>query len=289
MGNLTAVTIKDRTMRFNYDQLNRLTEIVTLDGKRLSYHYQDGEPDLRLQMDHHSGRNLSERMTSGLTFSSGLELIKNRTEGNSFGVVRFDQAMIDYRLASEFGVMLPDAVQESAMARIRVMGLGESTFEAKKSFDAPSNVMFIPAEYWAVNCCPGCPNPLLDCSLCEPGGGGGGDPQGACCLDASTGNCVQKTAAECSSLGGTYYGDGTTCGAGINWQCCPNKKVMDDMVECPNGDGTVTICPNPRVLEDPDKGFYVDVYGVTSCNKPNGQPCVNVQILWNMYRCASHS
>jgi YD repeat-containing protein len=171
MGNLTAVTIKDATLRFTYDRLNRLTEIVTLDGKRLSYHYQDGEPDLRLQMDHHSGRTVSERITSGLTFSSGLELLRNRTEGSAWGVVRFDRVMVDYRLTSELGVALPDAVPASAVARIRVMELRETAYENKKRFDAPSNVLFIPAEYWAVNCCPGCPNPLLDCPLCEPGGG----------------------------------------------------------------------------------------------------------------------
>jgi hypothetical protein len=66
-------------------------------------------------MDHHTGRNGSERVTSGLTFSSGLELLRNRTESSAFGVVRFDWAMIDYRLQSELGVVLPDAVPASAI------------------------------------------------------------------------------------------------------------------------------------------------------------------------------
>jgi hypothetical protein len=140
----------------------------------------EGEPDLRVRMNHHSGRTVSERITSGLTFSSGLELLRNRTEGSAWGVVRFDRAMMDYQLASGFGMMLPDAMQESAIARMRIVGLGESTPEAKKSFDAPSNVMFIPVEYWAVNCCPPCPgsnceycDQFLDPNCpCEPTGGG---------------------------------------------------------------------------------------------------------------------
>ena len=56
------------------------------------------------------------------------------------------------------------------------MGLGEAG-NNKKTFDAPSNVLFIPAEYWAVNCCI-CPelcvlcDQLLDPNCgCEPGGG----------------------------------------------------------------------------------------------------------------------
>jgi hypothetical protein len=137
-------------------------------------------------MDQHSGRTLSERISSGLTFSSGLELLKNRTEGNALGVVRFDRAMLDYRLTSELGVMLPGAVLESTLARIRMWGLGDSTYEAKKTFDAPSNVLFIPAEYGAVNCCSPCDpcgeyyckyKPLnYHCPPCypDPGGGGGG-------------------------------------------------------------------------------------------------------------------
>lgn len=91
-------------------------------------------------------------------------------------MVRYDRAMLDYRLTSDDGVVLPEAVAASAIARLRVMGVGESTPAAKKTFDAPSNIMFIPAEYWAVNCCPpGCaPIYSRQCSFCDPVGGGGG-------------------------------------------------------------------------------------------------------------------
>jgi len=86
-----------------------------------------------VQLNQHTGRNLSERITSGLTFNSGHELLKNRTEGNAFGVVRFDRAMMDHRLASDDGVVLPDAVVASVIARIRIMQVGESTSGAKKT------------------------------------------------------------------------------------------------------------------------------------------------------------
>ncbi len=41
--------------------------------------------------------------------------------------------------------------------------------------------------------------------------GGGGDPSGACCVGTS---CTYVTAADCSSSGGKYQGDGSTCSAG---------------------------------------------------------------------------
>jgi YD repeat-containing protein len=179
LGNVASVTAGDKTTRYTYDRLNRLMDIVTPDGKRLQYRYRDGEPDIRLQMDHHAGRVISERVTSGQTFSWGLELLRNRTEGVSWGLVRFDRAMLDYRLPSEFGVVLPDRVQEQTVARIRVMEVGPSGDKEKQAFDAPSNGMFIPAEYWAVNCCPECPFGDDTCHfLCDLDGGGG--PPGDC-------------------------------------------------------------------------------------------------------------
>jgi hypothetical protein len=176
---------------------HRLTEIVAPDG--------------RLQMDHHSGRNVSERITSGLTFGSGPELLRNRTEANAFGAVRWDRAMVDYRLASDDGVVLPDAVVASTIGRVRVMGLGEAG-KQKQAFDAPSNVMFIPAEYWAVNCCPGCPFGDDVCHyLCDldGGGGGGGCPYKA--VGAGTKTCAYW----CTSGGGTKVESGYW----ITWTC----------------------------------------------------------------------
>jgi len=278
------VTAGDQTTRFTYDRLNRLAEIVVPEGRRLHYSYRDGEPDLRLQMDHHTGRAFSERITSGLTFSSALELIKNRTEASTFGVVRFDRAMVDYRLASEFGVALPDAVAASAVARIRVMGLGEAG-NKKKTFDAPSNVLFIPAEYWAVNCCLPCGGgscfdciePIaLDC--CDPAGGGGA-PQGACCLDVTDGRCVETTFDDCTNRSGLWQGNGTHCGAAGGWPCCMNEGTVDDIVICTGGGPG---CYKPRLVRD--TGVWNYYYGTAYCNGADGTHCA-VQSLYVVIPC----
>jgi hypothetical protein len=125
--------------------------------------------------------NQATRLTTELAFSSELEDLKNRTEISTFGIVRFDRAMIDYRLSSEHGVVFRDAVAVSVVERIRVIEVGPSGDKEKQAFDAPSNVMFIPAEYWAVNCCPGCPFGDDVCHyLCDLDGGGGGGIDYSC-------------------------------------------------------------------------------------------------------------
>ena len=69
--------------------------------------------------------------------------------------------------------------------------------------------------------------------------GGGGDPTGACCVGS---NCSVMTQADCSSAGGSYNGDnsscsGDPCGGGggcpageiedCNGNCCPDYWVAD--------------------------------------------------------------
>jgi YD repeat-containing protein len=249
MGNLTSATTQDQTLRYSYDRLNRLTEIVTPEGRRLHYRYREGEPDLRLQMDHHTGRTLSERMTSGLTFSSGLELLKNRTEGSALGVIRFDTTMMDYRLASDDGVVLPDAVPASAMARIRVMDLGQSAQENKKTFDAPSNVLFIPAEYWAVNCCI-CGFDLCF-FVCEPGA----DPCQSCCTNCNTSHAICNNtalavliAAEAACAAGVCTTQGPDSPACI---ACLSAALAVYLIQMENCDLQLQNCKNSCAITHP--------------------------------------
>jgi YD repeat-containing protein len=213
MGNVTTAMVGNRTTRFTYDELNRLREVITADGKRLRYEYGEGEADIRLQMDHHSGQNVSERITSGLTFSSGWELLKNRTERRSLSVIRLDPAMGEYHLASDDGMVLSDAAAMSGMARIRVMDLGQSTSTQKNTFDAPSNVLFIPAEYWAVNCCPQCEG--VEGCMCMPDeeedeGGGWG-------LQCCSGRYwITEYCEDCLE---TYFVCAGDCVPGVNCTC----------------------------------------------------------------------
>ena len=58
----------------------------------------------------------------------------------------------------------------------------------------------------------------------------GGSSSGACCFLDET--CSVETAADCSTLGGSYQGDDTDCGSVI----CPLACLSDI-----NGDGTVNV------------------------------------------------
>ncbi len=159
-GNVTAFEEGEKITAFRYDGLNRLYEIHTPEGDRLSYRYADGEPDIRRRADSTTRWNPSSRITSGLTFGSALEVLHNRTVRSEFGLVRLDQAMVDYRLVSDWGVLLPDAEPLDALARMRIMPLAD---HGKDGFAMPSNVLFIPPEYASINCC----NPMW-CTTCSP-------------------------------------------------------------------------------------------------------------------------
>ena len=66
-----------------------------------------------------------------------------------------------------------------------------------------------------------------DCPDCE----GGGDPTGACCFGT---DCFETTQTECTSNGGEWAGDNTTCGANT----CGSPSTCDADV---NGDGNVDV------------------------------------------------
>ena len=101
---------------------------------------------------------------------------------------------------------------------------------------------YIPADYNCSECPAGVPI-WLNCDAFNCDGGdcecGGGDPTGACCIGSS---CSVMTSASCSSAGGSYLGDnsscsGDPCGGGggcpageiedCNGNCCPDFWVGD--------------------------------------------------------------
>jgi hypothetical protein len=127
-------------------------------------------------------------------------------------MVKFDRAMMDYRLSSEQGVVLPDVVAVSAVERIRVMELGESGVKDKNTFDAPSNVIFIPAEYWAVNCCP------EDELICEEGECVPCNPQQTFCEQCCAYQALlcEEALANCNSaVTSQYVEDLLNCATGV--------------------------------------------------------------------------
>jgi hypothetical protein len=111
--------------------------------------------------------------------------------------------------------------------------------------------------------------------------------KGACCLDASKGMCEQATKADCTAMGGFYHGDDTTCGAGIEWQCCPNETIKAMNKECITPGTGISVCQIFSIVSDPNKGGWVDTDGPElKCLYPDNSVCV-YYVLWTERYCGT--
>lgn len=168
-GNLVESREGERVVGFEYDALDRLTAVVTPTGQRLEYTYAPGEPSLIRQMDHYTGSAASLRRDTGWTFSASRELFGGRADFSQFGSVRFDDNLKRFTLSGPNGYEISTRAEEvdGPLSRLRLVVEGTHLHERQRDFQAPSNLMFLPAEYAAINCCPICAYGP-DAPPCEP-------------------------------------------------------------------------------------------------------------------------
>ncbi|MCH2152917.1 MAG: hypothetical protein MK089_06205 [Phycisphaerales bacterium] len=109
--------------------------------------------------------------------------------------------------------------------------------------------------------------------------GDAGDPTGACCLGDS---CSIQTAADCSTSGGDYLGDGTSCGnnpcVDPTGACCLESTCsVTSAADCEaaGGDylGDGTNCDNDPCVDPPATGACC--IG-SSCNEGTAEACSNL-------------
>ncbi len=182
MGNVVlARSHDDMAASFSYDRLNRLTEVVTAENERLSYVYRQGEADIRVQHDRKTGVRPAPAASVGRTFGSGMDIVRDHSRRSYLGAVDLSGSALEFRLASAYGLALPDQAADSAVRRMRLLDLGPADGAAKDRFELPSNIFFHPAEYRAINCCVECdiygicppcrPHMPCDCGIfcdCDP-------------------------------------------------------------------------------------------------------------------------
>ncbi len=168
-GNLIESREGERVLRFEYDALDRLTEVVTPSGQRLECTYASGEPSLITQMDHYTGSTASPRRDSGWTFAGYGEMFASRSDGSQFGAVRFDERLGRFQLSGTSGYEVSTRAQEAdgPLARLRLVAEGTPLQQRQRAFQAPSNLLYLPAEYASINCCPICAYGP-DAPPCEP-------------------------------------------------------------------------------------------------------------------------
>lgn len=168
-GNLLESREGERVLRFEYDSLDRLTAVVAPSGQRLEYHYAPGESSLVAQHGGYAEAVVSPRRDSGLTFSASWEVFSTRADASQFGSVRFDEKLGRFQLSGSSGYEVSTRADEAEgpLARLRLVADGTPLHERQRAFQAPSNPMYLPAEYAAINCCPICATGP-DHPPCEP-------------------------------------------------------------------------------------------------------------------------
>ncbi len=109
-------------------------------------------------MDHYTGYAASPRRDSGWTFASYGEMFASRSDGSPFGAVRFDEKLGRFQLSGASGYEVSTRAQEAdgPLARLRLVAEGTPLQQRQRAFQAPSNLLYLPAEYAAINCCPIC-------------------------------------------------------------------------------------------------------------------------------------
>jgi len=118
------------------------------------------------------------------------------------------------------------------------------------------------------------------------------EPEGACCYYDPTGSgnmlCVVTTAADCGqNIGGTYQGDGTTCGGSIEACCLPDGSCVNADIYCcvnelggtPQGAGSVCTAVEACCMTDGSCQMLDPLCCVDLGGSPqgSGSTCTNPQ------------
>lgn len=154
-GRLVKLIGSDPVLEFGYDKLGRFTNVKG-GGESLTYRYQNGERNIVEAIDTFTDVGLSGNVISGMTFGGLYDVVLSRSIPSAYQAVHFDKNLREFRVLGEFGITLPNRSYKSAIERMRITSSSKTSSHPSDSFSSPSNVFFIPPEFWAINCnvCP---------------------------------------------------------------------------------------------------------------------------------------
>ena len=125
-GEAVALHWDQGEMAFAYDELGRLTGVSSAD-ESIQYPYTPGEPDIRVQLDRYTRVGLSGRIDTGSAIGSDWELLRNRTRAAPYEHLYFDSGTGEFRMVTDLGVVMPGALVEDSLERMRVLGEAGAT------------------------------------------------------------------------------------------------------------------------------------------------------------------
>lgn len=146
-----AVEHPDGMVGYAYDAQDRLVSVI--DGaNRLTYAYAESESDVRVQTDTHSPLNLLPAANGGVVLGAATEILWNRALPTPYRTLYIDGQLQAFRQVSELGLILDSQALEDSLSRLRLLRLGAADMHDKSHFAKPSNIMFVPGEFWSMNC-----------------------------------------------------------------------------------------------------------------------------------------
>jgi len=149
---------------FLYDDQDRLEVAIPNGFEPIIYEYAQGEADVVSQLDNRTRAEYGQKWDTS-EFSARFEQLYTRTTASQIGMLTYDEILGEIVPAIRPEGWLPSNTWLAAISNMKLLSLFGRTQPAIFSFSMPSNRLFVPAEYWAVNCCYCCPISEVMCDI----------------------------------------------------------------------------------------------------------------------------
>ena len=162
LNNIESTVMNSFT--FLYDDLDRLEVAIPNGFEPLTYTYAEGEADIVAQQDARTRAVYSQEWDVH-EYASRFDKLYTRTVASQIGVLSYDEQLGEIIPSIRPGEWLPSQKFEAAIKNTKLLSLFDRDGPDIFSFSMPSNRFFVPAEYWAVNCCYCCPISEILCEI----------------------------------------------------------------------------------------------------------------------------
>lgn len=152
-GLLTEVRdAQGKELKFVYDELGRLKQVQHEDDARLEYNYGPGEPDIVAQLSYRAIPvfNQQKEITD---FPSRFDAALTRVQPAVLGLLSYDDMTHELTIAADPERWSPMAYLSRSLGALHIEALLGDEEYGLQAFSTPANRLFVPREYWSVNCC----------------------------------------------------------------------------------------------------------------------------------------
>ena len=140
------------TLRLDYDGFGRLEYAEWVGSAPLRYQYGPGEPDIVAQQTVRALPVFNQQREPS-DFASSFDVGLTRIRPSNLGILVFDDLWRELRFAADPTKWQPAVYLNQSIAALRLDALlGESGSDVE-AFVHPTNRLFVPREYWSINCC----------------------------------------------------------------------------------------------------------------------------------------